>query len=167
MKMELFAFSLALCLLHSGYGSVITSSLEYSNIIPRNIGCNQPKSLTSKSGCLKAEFLEAQLLCTSKPKIRYRVWLSVKGKGSSIKAIECGDVFLDPHSTCREVKHALSHLTNCPVSAMEVILRDSDDEKVCTLGLRGERLCDHWAQPGGCLQVVQELPVTSVGWLEV
>jgi hypothetical protein len=108
----------------------------------------------------------------SLPKIRFRVWHSVKGKGISKKVIECGDVFLDPNSTCREVKHALSHVTNCPVSAMDVILRDSDDEEVCTLGLRGEQLGSHWSQPGGCsptpcLHVVQEQPVSSVGWLEV
>ena len=145
---------------------VCTVSTSVSSILTGSILSNA-HTIRADGGSLKAKYLDEQLLLHKKPKVRFRVWMSVKGKGSSRKAIEFGDVFLDPNCTCREVKHALAFVTNCPVSAMDVVIRDSDDEEVCNLGLRGELLKDHWAHPGGCLHVIQELPVTSVGWLEV
>jgi hypothetical protein len=156
--MTAFSFLIRFLCVTAAYSDMGTGTIHLH--IRRN-----PSNIQIRGGCGVEEQHARQ-------KIRFRVWHSVKGKGISKKVIECGDLFLDPKITCREVKHALSHVTNCPVSAMDVILRDTDDEEVCTLGLRGEQLGSHWSQPAEyppspCLHVVQEQPVSSIGWLEV
>ena len=98
--------------------------------------------------------------------MKFRVWHSIKRKGNASKITVCESIVLDTKNHIRAVKHALSALTNCTASSMDVYLRDKDDEELCMLGLQGETLGEHSPQPGYCLHAIEELPATTVGWME-